>query len=87
MRGLGHDLEPVALLDKSEFTDTRLQETDADPKRHEPVQVKLLENGSSNRREAAASPAVNLKSDDARIFGRTFLLYRPPPEPSLMFSR
>ncbi len=87
LRGLGHDLKPVVLIGKSEITDTLLQETDAALERHELIKVKLLENSLTNRREAAADLAVNLKADVAQILGRTFLLYRPSREPKIMLPR
>ena len=83
LRGLGHDLKPVVLIGKSEITDTLLQETDAALERHELIKIKLLENSSTDRREAAADLAVNLKADVAQILGRTFLLYRPSREPKI----
>ena len=87
LRGLGHDLKAVVLIGKSEITDTLLQETDAALERHELIKVKLLENSLTDRREAAADLAVNLKADVAQILGRTFLLYRPSREPKIMLPR
>jgi RNA-binding protein len=87
LRSLGHDLKPVVMIGKSEITDTLLKETDTALEHHELIKIKLLESCMTDRKEAAAELAENVKAEIAQILGRTFLLYRKSREPKITLPK
>lgn len=80
LRGLGHHLNPVVMIGRSELSEAVLRSTDAALKAHELIKVKLQEGCLLDRREVAAELAARCGAQVAQILGKTFLLYREAEE-------
>lgn len=83
LRGLGHNLQAVVLIGKSEITESVMNETDSALEHHELIKIKLLDSSMTDRREAAEHLASSLNAEIAQILGRTFLLYRKSKKPKI----
>jgi len=81
LRRMGHDLQPVVLIGKSEVTQSIIHETDSALENHELIKIKLLDSSLTGRREAAEHLASSLNAEVAQILGRTILLYRKSKKP------
>ncbi len=80
LRGLGHHLNPVVMIGRSELSEAVLRSTEAALNAHELIKVKLQEGCNLDRREVAADLAARTGAQVAQILGKTFLLYREAEE-------
>lgn len=80
LRGLGHNLSPVAQVGKGGVSDAVVKAIDAALADHELIKIKLLESLELDRQEAATMLATRTQSEVAQVLGRTVLLYRPDPD-------
>jgi len=80
LRGLGHHLNPVVMIGRSELSDAVLRTTDEALTIHELIKVKLQEGCELDRREVAAELAARTGAQVAQVLGKTFLLYRESEE-------
>lgn len=80
LRGLGHHLNPIVMIGRSELSDAVLRSTDEALKVHELIKVRLQEGCELDRREVAAELAEKSDAQVAQILGKTFLLYREAEE-------
>ncbi len=87
LRALGHNLKPVIQIGKKEIEQGLVDETSAALDHHELIKVKLLESCLLDKHEAASMLADACSADIAQILGRTFLLYRPAPQPAIILPR
>lgn len=76
LRGLGHHLNPVVMIGRSELSEAVLRSTEDALLCHELIKVKLQEGCELDRREAAAELARLTGAQVAQVLGKTFLLYR-----------
>jgi len=87
LRALGHKLKPVIQIGKKEVEEGLIHEANAALDHHELIKVKLLESCLLDRNEASGMLAEACGADVAQILGRTFLLYRPAPEPVIVLPK
>lgn len=80
LRGLGHNLAPVAQVGKAGVSDAVVAAIDAALADHELVKIKLLESLDVDRDQAAAVLAERTHAEVAQVLGRTVLLYRADPD-------
>lgn len=84
LRGLGHHLNPVVMIGRSELSDAVLRTTEEALNIHELIKVKLQEGCELDRREAAAELATRTGAQVAQVLGKTFLLYREAEEKKII---
>ena len=80
LRALGHDIKPIVQVGKGGIDDGLVAALDQALSDHELVKIKLGENASLDRQQAADDLAAQTHSEVAQVLGNTVLLYRPDPE-------
>lgn len=83
LRGLGHHLNPVVMIGRSELSEAVLRSTEQALNSHELIKVKLQDGCDLDRREVAAELALRTGAQVAQVLGKTFLLYREADEPKI----
>ncbi|MDH3392607.1 MAG: YhbY family RNA-binding protein [Desulfobulbaceae bacterium] len=77
LRGLGHDLKPLAMLGREGITASQITAVEEVLDAHELVKVKLQENFPDDRKEGSAELARQCRAALVQVIGRVCLLYRP----------
>ncbi len=80
LRGLGHHLNPLAMLGREGITANLINAVDEVLTAHELVKVKIQENFPDDRHSGAAMVAEGCAAALVQVLGRTFLIYRPNPD-------
>ncbi len=80
LRSLAHPLDPVVQVGKDGVTKDLLGAVDRALNDHELIKVKLLADGSVERKIIAAKLASHTASEVAQVIGRIVVLYRPRPK-------
>lgn len=80
LRGLGHKLSPLVLIGKEGVTTNLLKAVEAELASHELIKVKIGNNSSVNKKDAAEHIPQATKSCLVQLIGKTLLLYRCNPE-------
>ncbi len=80
LRSLGHDLSPIVHVGKEGVTDGVLTALDEALFTHELVKVRIGQNASDDKHDAAGVLASGTNSEVAQVLGNTLLLYRRHPE-------
>ncbi len=83
LRGLGHHLKPVVMIDKEELNDAVLSATNEALEIHELIKVKLQEGCIADRKSVAVELADATGAAVAQVLGRVILLYRESSEPKI----
>jgi len=76
LRSLGHHLNPVVMVGKSEISETLLMSVDQALNSHELIKVKIQEGCDLPRQEVAEILADRCGAAVVQILGKTILLYR-----------
>ena len=76
LKKLGHELEPVVYIGKSDMTKNVIKEMDNLLESRELIKVKLQEGSTLDPKEAANSAAEALGAEFVQAIGRRFVLYR-----------
>ena len=80
LRALGHGLRPLVQVGKGGIDDGLIAALDRALGDHELVKVKIGENATLDRQEAADQLASQTLSEVAQVLGNMVLLYRRRPE-------
>lgn len=80
LRGLGHHLEPKAMVGREGITASLVAATNAVLVADELVKVKVQQNCPIDRRQAAEELAKACEAALVQVIGRTFLLFCPNPD-------
>lgn len=80
LRGLGHHLEPKAMIGREGVTDMVVAAVNAVLVADELVKVKVQQNCPLDRRQAAEELADRCAAALVQVIGRNFLIFRPNPE-------
>jgi len=76
LRGLGHHLNPLAMVGREGITENLVSSVDQILTAHELVKIKVQNTASLEREEAAQSLAQETGSAIVQMLGKTFLLFR-----------
>ncbi|BCA79744.1 ribosome assembly RNA-binding protein YhbY [Desulfuromonas sp. AOP6] len=76
LRSLGHHLNPVVMVGRSEISDTLLTSIDQALNSHELIKIKIQEGCDLPRQEVADILANRCGAAVVQILGKTILLYR-----------
>ena len=76
LKKLGHELEPVVYIGKSDMTENVIKEMDNLLESRELIKVNLQEGSTLDPKEAAHSAAEALRAEFVQAIGRRFVLYR-----------
>ena len=80
LRGRGHDLQPGVQVGKEGLTDALIEALDQALLDHELVKVRIGQNSTVERKDAAQELAARTGSEVAQVLGNTMLLYRAHPK-------
>ena len=80
LRGLGHKISPLVLVGKEGLSDNLLSAIEAELDNHELIKVKIGNNSSVNKKEAAALIPQATSCCLVQLIGKTLLLYRANPK-------
>ncbi len=80
LRALGHHLSPLAMLGREGAADSVLAAINEVLRKRELVKIKLQNNCSLDRQEAAAIVSSASGAAVVQVIGRIILLYRPNPD-------
>ena len=80
LRGLGHKLSPLVLIGKEGITDQLVNALKVELANHELVKVKIGNNSSVKKNDAAEMLPEMTASSLVQLIGKTVILYRPNPE-------
>lgn len=80
LRGLGHKLPALVLVGKDGITPQLIKAAGVELQNHELIKVKIGNNSSVNKTEAADILPQATGSDLVQLIGKTLLLFRPNPE-------
>ena len=84
LRGLGHALDPVVQLGKDGMSDALVAQAGEQLLAHELIKLKIGQNASVDRHDAAAELATRTGAELVQVIGNTMLLYRAhPDEPTI----
>ena len=75
LRGLGHHLNPLAMVGKEGISDTLVQSVNDNLDAHELVKIRVQDTSPLDRKEAATALADATGSALVQVIGKTFLLY------------
>lgn len=76
LRGLGHHLNPVAMIGREGFSDSLIASVNQVLQAHELIKIKVQDNSPLDRKEAAIELAGLTGSSLVQVLGKTALLYR-----------
>ncbi len=76
LRGLGHHLEPVAMIGREGITESVINSVEQVIRAHELIKVKAQNNCPLDKKEAAAELARRTRAAVVQIIGGMILLYR-----------
>ena len=77
LRGLGHHLTPVVYIGKEGLAEAVIEATIAALDSHELIKVKINNNSSVHKNEAAETLPADTGSSLVQLIGKTLLLYKP----------
>ena len=80
LRGLAHELKPLAMIGQQGLTDNLFQAVDQILTNHELVKVKLQPTSSDDKQQAAEQLAKQCQAVLVQVIGKTIILYRPNPK-------